>query len=329
MSRIKRKLEGVRCNQETKYYDTDLWYYNETFFDYTEENYIGNPSNQEGFNFVCNPRIIDQQTNTNRNEFGGGLWYSNGNPCYQLNRIDMGKKDFERIGREIWMESVSLKLQFMTGYNKNIIQEKSFFSPDQFVPQTVEYQQNQSQSGIVRAMLIYDKQPINIGATIPEEVNNCLNPQDVLKVPERYIEIINTVGGNDELQGQGSMHWNTAHLNLFNGHRFEILMDELITLNSYGSGENLKTINKYIELKNRRTVYCDKYGSNINSGVLWLMVLSDQGEQFITMDDQADNNWSFTFGADYPKFWWNGTSRIRYSDTSELYKDKTCENNMC
>ena len=146
------------------------------------------------------------------------------------------------------MLSISLKLTFFTAHNLTTCIGLNTYDSISMEA----YQQNISLPAKIRVMLVYDKQPLM--PSFPGDVSydeDLVLPNDVLRCRSLYP----AATGSYQDIGQYSWTWNNAHLNLDFAARFEILADELITLNPYGSSNTVEYINKYYDLKGRRTTY--------------------------------------------------------------------------
>lgn len=295
-----------RQNSTEKFLDTDLWVDNYTWNpvnDYPGLTWpkILNPSLYQRCNFVCNPN--NYFPTALGSEYLPATVVANGRCTYGLNKIFKGTDNYNRIGTDISLLSVSLKLGFYTAYNYTT-------ATDVDGDITLEaYQQNNYLPAKIRVLLVYDKQP-----QVPVYALTGVSYGENLVLPDQVLRCRADYPDPDESYpdiGQYSWSWNNAHLNLDYAARFEVLADEFITLNPYGSGETVQYINKYYDLKERISCYNSQPPFNCTYGFLGLLVLSDQGSRF----NKTAGTWDwFNAGCDFPRFWWNGTTRVRFRD---------------
>lgn len=192
-----------------------------------------------------------------------------------INKITQGTDIYQRIGREVIMKSLYLRLTLNNCIN-------SWMDPADTV--------NLGAGTSVRIMVLYDTQTNNVAET-------SVTIQQILKMAN------NDAGGG---AGNYASGYITAFQNLDYRDRWNVILDKVYDLGDSNTNNN-RTIKIYKKFGKGGlpVTYTGSTGTTINTGALWFVIGATNGISPATVISAAQNcNWMYFM-----------TSRIRYTDS--------------
>jgi hypothetical protein len=194
-----------------------------------------------------------------------------------INKITQGTDIFQRIGREVIMKSLYLRVEITALTN-------SWYT-------TVANSVNTGWGTGVRIMVLYDTQTNNVAET-------SVTLDQILKLTG------NAAAGSIDTYASGYM---TAFQNLDYRDRWNVILDKVYDIGNT-NGINSKTIKIYKKFGKGGlpVTYTGNTGTTINTGALWFLIGGSQADAPATAIPAADKaiKWNYFM-----------TSRIRYTDS--------------